>query len=119
MRLSLLLSVLICLLMHAGMTFSGMAVVSLMVVMPASMAADALGRKWTIIPSCLTIAAALSLMAVSGQDYFKVTSVIPSRLAIAAAFSLMAVSSQNYNVSDHNITFIEHIITCIEHVQRT
>ncbi len=54
--------------MHAGMTFSGMAVVSLMVVMPASMAADALGRKWTIIPSCLAIAAALGLMAVSGQD---------------------------------------------------
>ncbi|KAL0017935.1 hypothetical protein WJX77_000283 [Trebouxia sp. C0004] len=48
-----------------GMTFSGMAVVSLMVVMPASMAADALGRKWTIIPSCLAIAAALGLMAVS------------------------------------------------------
>ena len=55
--------------MHAGMTFSGMAVVSLMVVMPASIAADALGRKWTIIPSCLAIAAALSLMAVLGQDY--------------------------------------------------
>ena len=55
--------------MHAGMTFSGMAVVSLMVVMPASMAADALGRKWTIIPSCLAIAAALGLMAVSGQTY--------------------------------------------------
>ncbi len=58
-----------CCLMHAGMTFSGMAVVSLMVVMPASMAADALGRKWTIIPSCLATAAALSLMAVSGQNY--------------------------------------------------
>ncbi|DBA89338.1 TPA: hypothetical protein ACH3X1_004132 [Trebouxia sp. C0004] len=52
-----------------GMTFSGMAVVSLMVVMPASMAADALGRKWTIIPSCLAIAAALGLMAVSGGSH--------------------------------------------------
>lgn len=51
----------------AGMTFSAMAVVSLMVVMPASMAADKLGRKWTIIPSCLGMAAALSLMAVSGD----------------------------------------------------
>lgn len=52
----------------AGMTFSAMAVVSLMVVLPASMAADTLGRKWTIIPSCLGIAIALSLMAVSGRN---------------------------------------------------
>ena len=56
------------LLVCAGMTFSAMAVVSLMVVMPASMAADKLGRKWTIIPSCLGMAAALSLMAVSGDN---------------------------------------------------
>ena len=52
----------------AGMTFSAMAVVSLMVVMLASMAANKLGRKWTIIPSCLGMAAALSLMAVSGDS---------------------------------------------------
>lgn len=50
------------------MTFSAMAVVSLMVVMLASMAANKLGRKWTIIPSCLGMAAALSLMAVSGDS---------------------------------------------------
>ena len=55
-------------LMYPGMTFSAMAIVSLMVVMPASMAADKLGRKWTIIPSCLGMAAALSLMAVSGNN---------------------------------------------------
>ena len=42
-----------------------------MVVMPASMACDHLGRKWTIIPSCLGMAAALSLMAVSGQHLEK------------------------------------------------
>ena len=52
----------------AGMTSSAMAVVSLMVVMPASMAADQLGRKWTLIPSCLGMPAALSLMAVSGDN---------------------------------------------------
>ena len=54
-------------LVFAGMTFSAMAVLSLLVVMPASMACDQVGRKWTIIPSCLSMAAALSLMAVSGQ----------------------------------------------------
>ena len=51
------------------MTFSCMAVVSLMVVMPASMASDQVGRKWTIIPSCLGMAAALSLMAFSGHSH--------------------------------------------------
>lgn len=44
-----------------------MAVVSLIVVLPASMAADRLGRKWTIIPSCIGMAAALGLMALSGM----------------------------------------------------
>lgn len=53
--------------MLAGATFSAMSVVSLMVVLPASMASDKLGRKWTIIPSCLAMAAALSLMAISGK----------------------------------------------------
>lgn len=52
---------------HLGVTFSAMAVLSLMVVMPASLACDQLGRKWTIIPSCLGIAAALCLMANSSQ----------------------------------------------------
>ncbi|KAL3155302.1 hypothetical protein ABBQ32_013083 [Trebouxia sp. C0010 RCD-2024] len=49
-----------------GTIFSAMAVVSLTLVLPASMAADRLGRKWTIIPSCLGMAAALGLMALSG-----------------------------------------------------
>lgn len=53
-------------LLLVGTIFSAMAVVSLTLVLPASMAADRLGRKWTIIPSCLGMAAALGLMALSG-----------------------------------------------------
>ena len=49
------------------MTFSAMAGLSLLVVMPASVACDQVGRRWTIIPTCLSMAAALSFMAVSGQ----------------------------------------------------
>lgn len=50
-----------------GATFSAMAILNLMVVLPASLAADKLGRKWTIIPSCVSMAAALSLLAVLGM----------------------------------------------------
>ena len=51
-----------------GAAFSAMSVVSLLVVLPASMAADKLGRKWIIIPSCIGMAAALSLMGFAGQS---------------------------------------------------
>ena len=43
-----------------------MAVVSFVGVMPASFVADKLGRKWTIMPSCLGLAGALLLMAITG-----------------------------------------------------
>lgn len=43
-----------------------MAVVSFVGVMPASFVADKLGRKWTIVPSCLGLAGALLLMAFTG-----------------------------------------------------
>ena len=46
-----------------GLLFAGMAVVSLVGVMPAAWVADHLGRKWTIVPSCLGLAASLLLMA--------------------------------------------------------
>lgn len=52
--------------MSAGLIFAGMAVVSLVGVMPAAFVADHLGRKWTIVPSCLGLALALVLMAVTG-----------------------------------------------------
>ena len=42
--------------------------VSLLLVMPASYAADKLGRKWTIVPSCIGLAAALGLMAAAGES---------------------------------------------------
>ena len=44
-----------------------MAVVSLVGVMPAAHVADHLGRKWTIVPSSLGLAAALLLMATTGD----------------------------------------------------
>ena len=47
----------------AGLLFAGMAVVSLVGVMQAAWVADHLGRKWTIMPSCLGLAASLLLMA--------------------------------------------------------
>ncbi len=50
----------------AGLLFAAMAVVSFVGVMPASFVADKLGRKWTIVPSCLGLAGALLLMAVTG-----------------------------------------------------
>ena len=34
---------------------------------PASLAADKLGRKWIIIPNCISMASALSLMALLGM----------------------------------------------------
>ncbi len=42
--------------------------VSLVLVMPASFVADKLGRKWTIVPSCVGLAAALGLMAGAGEN---------------------------------------------------
>lgn len=51
----------------AGFIFAGMAVVSLVGVMPAAFVADHLGRKWTIVPSCLGLAAALALMSFTGK----------------------------------------------------
>lgn len=51
---------------HAGLLFAGMAVISLVGIMPASFVADKLGRKWTIVPSCLGLAASLLLMALTG-----------------------------------------------------
>ncbi len=53
---------------HAGLIFAGMAVVSLVGVMPAAHVADSLGRKWTIMPSCLGLAAALCIMAKTGLN---------------------------------------------------
>ena len=44
-----------------------MAVVSFLLIMPASVISDRLGRKWTIVPSCIAIAAACVLMAASGE----------------------------------------------------
>lgn len=46
-----------------------MAVVSLVGVMPAAHVADHLGRKWTIVPSSLGLAAALLLMATTGDAW--------------------------------------------------
>ncbi|KAK9817260.1 hypothetical protein WJX72_011949 [[Myrmecia] bisecta] len=51
-----------------GLVFSGMAVVSLLLVMPAALVADRLGRKWTIVPSAIGLATALACMAVSGRS---------------------------------------------------
>ncbi|CAK0782313.1 hypothetical protein CVIRNUC_005628 [Coccomyxa viridis] len=51
-----------------GLLFAAMAVVSFVGVMPASFVADKLGRKWTIMPSCLGLAGALLLMAVTGRQ---------------------------------------------------
>lgn len=51
----------------AGLLFAGMAVISLVGIMPASFVADKLGRKWTIVPSCLGLAASLLLMALTGD----------------------------------------------------
>ena len=56
----------LCLPGCAGLLFAAMAVVSFVGVMPASLVADKLGRKWTIMPSCLGLAGALLLMAVTG-----------------------------------------------------
>ncbi len=53
-------------LLCAGLLFAAMAVVSFVGVMPASFVADKLGRKWTIVPSCLGLAGALLLMAFTG-----------------------------------------------------
>lgn len=44
-----------------------MAVISLVGIMPAAFVADKLGRKWTIVPSCVGLAGALLLMAFTGR----------------------------------------------------
>ena len=43
-----------------------MAVVGFLLIMPASIISDRLGRKWTIVPSCVAIASACLLMAATG-----------------------------------------------------
>ena len=50
----------------AGFIFAGMAVVGFLLIMPASIISDRLGRKWTIVPSCVAIASACLLMAATG-----------------------------------------------------
>ncbi|KAK9866844.1 hypothetical protein WJX84_004388 [Apatococcus fuscideae] len=45
-----------------GLLFAGMGLISLLGTLPASFVADKLGRKWTIVPSCVGLAAALALM---------------------------------------------------------
>ena len=62
---------------HAGLLFAAMAVVSFVGVMPASFVADKFGRKWTIMPSCLGLAGALLLMAVTGL-WFSAASTLSS-----------------------------------------
>ena len=52
----------------AGFIFAGMAVVGFLLIMPASVISDRLGRKWTIVPSCIAIASACVLMAATGES---------------------------------------------------
>ncbi|KAK9864537.1 hypothetical protein WJX84_006292 [Apatococcus fuscideae] len=52
-----------------GLLFAGMGLISLMGTMPASWVADKLGRKWTIVPSCVGLAAALALMGATGNPH--------------------------------------------------
>jgi MFS family permease len=52
----------------AGFVFAGMAVVSFLVILPASRVSDRLGRKWTIVPSAVAMASALLLMAAAGAS---------------------------------------------------
>lgn len=68
-----------------GLLFAGMAVVSLVGVMPAAWVADHLGRKWTIVPSCLGLAASLLLMAATRAHP---TCVAVTRAALACLVSL-------------------------------
>eukprot|EP00884_Botryococcus_braunii_P001802 jgi/Botrbrau1/11622/Bobra.0209s0013.1 len=50
-----------------GLLFGAMGVVGLIGVMPASWVADHMGRKWTIVPSCLGLALALLMMAATSR----------------------------------------------------
>jgi hypothetical protein len=65
-----------------------MGIISLFAVMPASWVADHMGRKWTIVPSCLGLACALLLMAATGMSpsafdsYLQLTIVIIMPLTI-------------------------------------
>lgn len=52
----------------AGLLFAVMSTVSLMGIMPAATVSDHLGRKWTIVPACLALAAALVIMASTGTS---------------------------------------------------
>ncbi len=56
-----------CAPLTAGFIFAGMAVVGFLLIMPASVISDRLGRKWTIVPSCIAIASACVLMAATGE----------------------------------------------------
>jgi MFS family permease len=51
---------------YAGLLYAMMAVISLVGILPAAFVADKLGRKWTIVPSCIGLASALLLMALTG-----------------------------------------------------
>ena len=75
----------------AGLLFAGMAVVGLIGIMPAASVADKLGRKWTIVPSCVGMAGAILIMASTG-----VSSLPPQPLLnilLVSIVSLPALSS--------------------------
>ena len=65
-----------------------MAVISLVGVMPAAFVADHLGRKWTIVPSCLGLALSLIAMAMTGEHDIlircQVPGIVPKKLCGAA-----------------------------------
>jgi MFS family permease len=63
-----------------GFIFAGMAVISLICIMPASLAADRLGRKWTIVPSCACLGVSLLLMAVTGVARMCLPACLPASL---------------------------------------
>lgn len=62
----------------AGLLFAGMGLISLTGTMPASWVADKLGRKWTIVPSCVGLSAALALMGATGAFYSLVYLQLPT-----------------------------------------
>lgn len=62
----------------AGLLFAGMGLISLMGTMPASWVADKLGRKWTIVPSCVGLSAALALMGATGACFSFTTLQLPN-----------------------------------------
>ncbi|CAL5228622.1 g11787 [Coccomyxa viridis] len=85
-----------------GLLFAAMAVVSFVGVMPASFVADKLGRKWTIVPSCLGLAGALLLMAFTGrQEMFTV-----AMMMYAAASACIGATPAAYaaDVMPHSVS---------------